>query len=223
MDPTNNAIMISPEDTQEMISFYATCVGTNPLLESLESAYNYTVLLNGTIYELSEPDGLCPNDSYLLASLEDIDAIVASYKVIASEAECPPIKEQWDNVIDDATCDSMFHGVLDLWAGEYWTATALFLLIIAAKIVYDHFDTWFEVEETSPFNTGVNPSSSDKRREKSINLGSNHEHGPGFSHEGSKIHIPSTVNVAYSTTFLFDDDTPLSPKTDDAEPPRFIY
>lgn len=216
MAPTENAIQVAPADTQEVISYYATCQGTNPIAEPLAAVYNYTLVFNATINALTAPDSVCPGDPYLLACHSDVNSIIQSLTVIAEEAKCDPIKEQWDDVVNEATCDSMFYGILDLWAGQYWTASTLFCLVISASIVYSHFDSWFQDEDTSPFNTGNAPSSANRQREKSINLGSSR--GQAATQSSASDQVTGNVagngaDISYSTTFLYDD----SPRKDEEE------
>ena len=216
MSPTDNAIQVAPEDTQEVITYYATCKGTNPIAEPLASVYNYTLAFNATISALTAPGSVCAEDSYLVACYSDVNSIIQSLTVISEEAQCAPIKEQWDDVVNEATCESMFHGILELWAGQYWTASTLFCLVISASIVYSHFDTWFEDEDTSPFNTGNVPSSANRRREKSVNLGSSRSQATTQNSASDQVAgntAGSGADIAYSTTFLYDD----SPRKDEEE------
>jgi hypothetical protein len=206
MSPTDNAVNMVPADAREVIQYYATCEGTNPIEEPLLVTYNYTNLLNDTITQLTGPGGACPGDPYILSCYEDVDTIFASLNVVEDTAACPPLKEQWDSIVDDATCDSVFYGVLHLWSGQYVTATVLCLLLITGSICYNFFDIWFDDEDTSPFTDGVGPSSSDPAREKSITLSattSRNSQSDANANVGNGVTSP----VAYSTNILYGDSS----------------
>jgi hypothetical protein len=235
MSPTTNAVNLSPSDTQDVIQFYATCEGTNPIEEPLLVTYNYTKRLNSTISQVTGPDGDCPGDPYLIACYEDIDAIFDSLGVVEDTAECPPLKEQFDDIVNEATCDSMFYGILNLWAGQYWTASMLFCLLFSGSVCYTYFDIWFDDEDTSPFNTGIIPSSSDRQtaraREKSINLGASTNNRildiGGNLASGSFTNSPidggGDGGIAYSTTFLYDESSRKEESDDAASTMKFVF
>ena len=224
MDPSDNAIQVAPEDTQEIITYYSTCVGTNPIEEPLIEAYNYTKLLNTTIYELSNPNSAyCPGDPYLLSCYDNLDSIFASLDTVSNVARCEPIKDEWDDVLNDATCDSMFYGLLDLWAGQYWTISMLILLMISGAITYKYFDVWFDDEDTSLFNSAFTPSTSaNRQREKSINLGSSRGTSLASGSTNTGAGAPGVEEVAYSTAFLYDD-TPRKDDASDESKRKFVF
>lgn len=232
MSPTSNAISVAPIDTQEIITYYSNCQGTNPLEVPLMEAYNYTKLLNSTIHELVNSDA-CKDDQDLIACYSDINSIFSSLEVVTAAAQCPPVKEQWDNVVNEATCDSMFYGLLELWAGQYWTALMLFFLLISGTICYSYFDVWFEDEDTSPFNTGNEMSSKDSQRAKSINLGSTSSRSTlnadarqgqnaAAAAAGGEEAMRDAHGVTYSTTFLYDE-SPRQQDEDGDSALKFVF
>ena len=156
MSATDNTIGLVPDDTKEIVTYYSSCNGTNPLQEPLILALNYTYLMNSTINDLTSPTGVCPDDPDLMACYADTRAIVNSLSTISASAECPPVKEQWDDAVNNGACDHVFNGSVWIWSSMYVTGTFLFCLLIVGSIIYKFFDElWYDDEETSAFNLGL--------------------------------------------------------------------
>jgi hypothetical protein len=156
MSPTENTIGLVPDDTKEIVTYYSSCNGTNPLQEPLILALNYTYLMNSTINVLTSSTGSCPGDPNLMACYADTRAIVDSLTAISVSAQCPPVKEQWDDAVNNGACDHVFNGSLWMWSSMFVSGTFLFFLLIVGSIIYKFFDElWYDDEETSAFNLGI--------------------------------------------------------------------
>ena len=139
MEPTNNMLAVVPEDSYDTIAYYATCNGTNPIVEPLGDAYATVLLWNETITTLTEPGGDCEGNPYLIACYEDIDDILGNLTMIAETAACPPIQDEWANIFNDAVCDSGFYGIFFVWASQFTAIAFLFVLMVISSLLFKYF------------------------------------------------------------------------------------
>lgn len=137
MDPTNNLLQIAPNDVQEVASYYATCTGTNPLDDPLNSA---TDLVNdGKAATQAVLDSSCPGDQYLQDALVQLDSVQATINNITATMACPPLQRQVQVLLNDGLCGDFFKGMYVIWLTMYVCGAGLLLCSIIAACAYPYF------------------------------------------------------------------------------------
>lgn len=145
MEPATYVQQVVPQDVQNITTFYATCVGSNPMSPSLDAAQELVnegisgvqILLNST----------CTGNSYLeqsLATFQDINAIFAN---ISTAIECAPTQNQFNLVLNHGLCDQGFRGFYMIFASQYLCATMLFICTIAISLLYQFYDPHWDVRK----------------------------------------------------------------------------
>ena len=144
MRPTDNAVLVCPRNVEEIAYFYGTCNGTNPLYEPLSSAVDATTALGVTVTVLTQPNGSCPGNEYLLATYPSIANMLSNISYIEEATQCPPLQEEWANIFNEAFCDKTFIAIYTLFTTLSALLVALFALMITSSLISQYFDDYWE-------------------------------------------------------------------------------
>ena len=114
MDPVYNTIGFLQPDTllYNATTYYLQCQGANPLTGYLWEAEQTVEYLNQAVNALLLAPSCQNNQSlaYLNSSLYVISDINSTYYSILSEIDCPPIHDQFLQLLEEAFCDRFFKG-----------------------------------------------------------------------------------------------------------------
>jgi Tweety len=136
MNPTNNLLTAAPAGTTyDIVSYYSTCVGTDPLTGSLSGAQDAINTLYSSITDLYL---VCPaaTNPNLVYAQNNLTYISQTLYDIGNTTACPPLQYQVDQVLETGFCNNGFTGFYIFWAGAYVAAAGLFFATIVVSIVY---------------------------------------------------------------------------------------
>jgi hypothetical protein len=159
MSPTENTIGLVPDDTKEIVTYYSSCNGTNPLQEPLLLAFSYNQQMKDTLDTLTNPSStFCPNDPELQACYSDVEDIYATLYDISVSASCAPIQEQSSDASDDGVCNYFFNAVLYLWVSQYIGMICIFVLLCGAVSIIRVFKYIEDLPTEDDNTTTAEPS-----------------------------------------------------------------
>lgn len=112
INPSTYVTDIFPKgDAQDILNYYLTCEGTNPLQPAINNATYYASYINQTLYSLaSGPTAPCPGDPYITATypyISDINSYVAE---IVTLTNCSTIYNIWNSAVNEGLCTDLFTG-----------------------------------------------------------------------------------------------------------------
>jgi hypothetical protein len=137
MDPSQNALKLVHSKNTELVSYYASCFGTNPLFPSLHDITVSSLLLNRSITSLI--DNECSGNPYLIKALDALQYVGSNISSIKDDVMCEPIQEDYDNVFHDGICYYSFEGIFYIWLSLFSSCFMLFLVLIFGSILYQYF------------------------------------------------------------------------------------
>jgi hypothetical protein len=161
IDPTNNLLQtISSGETYDMVSYYSTCNGTNPIVEPLTLAYTYAQDLDTAYTSLLQA---CPNDPNIIAAQDEVPKINDYLNGIKNVAACPPLQHEINNVLHSGLCYNTFVGFFIIWLSQFWTAIALFVSTMIISFMYLYFERHISRDSVDVLEaSGSNPAHSNK-------------------------------------------------------------
>ncbi len=129
MDPVNNALSILPSDVYNVTAYYATCVGTNPLESSINTAEAY-VLDMETALDTLLLTPQCSGNTYLINAQSIINNIQVVIANVTTETSCEPTYNQLVDVLETGLCEQSFQGIFTIWIGQYLTTSLMLVTTI---------------------------------------------------------------------------------------------
>lgn len=89
INPSKNLVSAFPKgDTQQVLRYYTSCTGSNPLSNDLANSTTYSNLLNSTLSSLNQG---CPDNYYLSQINQPLDAIFADISSLEDDILCTPL------------------------------------------------------------------------------------------------------------------------------------
>lgn len=148
MNPNEYAVNFVPSgNVHDVVQYYATCSGSNPLDPSLESAFTYTTDLYFFIGNLTEASGPCPSNPYLESALVSVESVYGYLEQIAEVGQCPPILQEINDSLHHAICYNIFIGLYITWLAQFITSGNLFVLLMISSVVYQYFGRFWGMNE----------------------------------------------------------------------------
>jgi len=115
---------IFPEEAANVVSFYMTCTGTNPLEIHLNKTINaLAVIGNETDYFYERFD--CTAGA--MATLHSTVALAEdTTSEMSDKQSCATINDHYFNMVDEALCNKTISGLFELWATHLAAAAMLY-------------------------------------------------------------------------------------------------
>lgn len=147
-EPTDNLVNLVPTgDDRALMSYYATCEGTNPLDSYISNAYSALDAINAELMSLTNPTtGACPDNPELVQAQDDVVAAYRSMDAIYVTEECPPVKSHIDSILHNAVCFNLFGGFYTIWVSQFTSSAALFFLCVVASVIYQYFGRYWGMQ-----------------------------------------------------------------------------
>ncbi len=137
MDPTTNIDGLIPKEIYNVSSYYLNCQGEGPLNPSLISLQKFSNQYSHKIQELL--DTTCQGNTNLQTSLQELHTINITLYNTGVFAECPPIQNHIEDILEDSLCDNGFQGIYVIWLGQYVTNSCVLLTTIVLSYLYQYF------------------------------------------------------------------------------------
>jgi len=135
VNPAKNLGAISPPAAQDMLTYFSTCVGTDPFDSPLNQAQSGVTDLTSAIANL-QSDCSAPNWSDLTNASQ---GIVNSLGAVSLETDCEPLYKVYDVFVNQAICNDTFAGFYNLWISVCCSSIMLFFLMIFTSIMWQYF------------------------------------------------------------------------------------
>jgi hypothetical protein len=137
-DPVNNTLQALQHNTTNYatVHYYATCSGTSPFADDLQSARNYynTFETNSATLQAA-----CPGNVYVNNMVAELPPINSSLTSIGQHTACGPYQQHFDSILYHGICHSGVYGFFTVWIGQFIVAFCLFLLAITASIHHQYY------------------------------------------------------------------------------------
>ena len=143
MDPTNYFVSLFPSGTsRDVISYYTTCEGTNPLQYDIGNATIYANELNSSIAYLQSA---CGNNPFVQDAIPDINNIIADVNSLVSQTDCQGIYNVWDEAINQGLCTYLFTGFYAMWITQFVISGSLYLTMCFSSVLYLYFGFFWKL------------------------------------------------------------------------------
>jgi hypothetical protein len=128
-------------EQRELFEYYLTCLGSNPLLDQVRDAADFTDVL------AMQTKGLAATCD--AAQMQRVYSPVSGVSMesrnalngITDAASCSIITPLLDTIAQDAVCGSLVSGIFSLWQSQVVTSVFLFFTLIYAAFVREHFES----------------------------------------------------------------------------------
>jgi hypothetical protein len=127
MDPLPNLLttLTSSDALYDVLSYYTTCKGTNPLAVYLNQSEAAIVDLKNVVETYYLPSPLCEGSyAALNASIAAMNSVEGIYSDIFGEIVCVPLYNQLTSVLETGLCTQVFNGFFAIWISEYSSNTS---------------------------------------------------------------------------------------------------
>ena len=192
VDPAKNlGVVAGSTSTQDMLTYFSTCVGTDPFNKPLTDA---TSNINSFTASLANLEGECTETNW--GMLETASAgIVTSLSAVNTQTDCEPLYKVYNTFVNEAICNNAFAGFYNVWLSVCCSSIMLFFLMIFTSVMWQYFGvSW-------------------KLRPDNVHTG-NHMHLVGTNgqapqpHDALALDIPST---GYKQEYTFTAASPTAP------------
>jgi len=139
MEPSDNLIMIAPDDVSDVTTYYTKCIGQNPMQPSLDDAEQLVHSGRQAVNDALLFDATCANDPFLQDALLVFNQIDIVFVHIQALIACPPNQAEVLSVLNDGMCGDTFKGVFVIWLGMFACAGGLFFMSVAAACAFPYF------------------------------------------------------------------------------------
>ena len=158
VDPVASIQNIAPSGTVSNITqYYATCEGSNFLYQYTANAKSYAYQLNSSLALAISNPAVCPNKTALVNMQAYAGKILYSITDIETAFACPSIRTLWLHFLDDGVCGDLYLGIFSMWVSQLVTSFLLFVLIVVAAIMYQHYGKVVPYDGDEEINAGVEP------------------------------------------------------------------
>lgn len=146
MSPYDNMLSsISSDSTSELVSYYSSCEGANPLYTSVSSAQSSVGGMYSYIDDLLSSS--CMNNSYLVQAQNNITAIQSSLSSIELAYACSPIEYEFNQILTNGLCEEGFTGLYIIWIWIYISSSIAVLSTIIVSVIYMYFGRYWNIDE----------------------------------------------------------------------------
>ncbi len=91
-------------DAKDLLGYYSSCAGINPLHASLETIRQSTLQLNTTTYILvNSTQSPCYHDPQLMQTFANINNIYTQLGVLEYQTSCVPTSTVWSGIVETGT------------------------------------------------------------------------------------------------------------------------
>lgn len=149
--PTENVLSIVPGgQTKSILSYYSSCVGTNPLSSYTTNSSYYITMLNSSINALAfGPNATCPKNQYLMETTFYLNDLSLQISNLNSEIACPVAARLWATTLNQSICTHLFTGFYVMWISQFITSAGLFLTMCLGSVVYQYFGDFWRLTKNS--------------------------------------------------------------------------
>jgi hypothetical protein len=147
ISPTEYAInLLPPGDTQDIVSYYSTCSGTDPMQEYISGANSALQTMNQTVTALLET-AQCQGNQDLIYVQGNLTLSQEYLNQIDYLSECQAYYDQTNDLLHNAVCFQLFTGFYIVWVCQYVISLGVFLLLVVSCIIYQYFGTYWGMEK----------------------------------------------------------------------------
>jgi hypothetical protein len=139
MDPIGNTLqtLVQDSSTYSVVSYYMTCEGQSPYSDDISSAESSIAQFSETV-DLMEVS--CSENAYVKNMANILPQVYSTLEHINATMLCPPFQQHAQSTLEHGICHSGFSGFFTIWAGQFFTAFALFILCVSSSIAYQYFE-----------------------------------------------------------------------------------
>jgi len=192
VDPAKNlGAVTGSTSTQDMLTYFSTCVGTDPFDKPLTDA---TSSMNTFSESLQPFQTECSAENWTLLQSAST-GIVTSLTDVNKQTDCEPLYKVYNKFVNEAICNNAFAGFYNVWLSVCCSSIMLFFLMIFTSVMWQYFGvSW-------------------KLRPDNVHTG-NHMHLVGTNgqppqpHDALTLDIPST---GYKQEYTFTAASPTAP------------
>lgn len=149
MDPNSNgAKLVNPDSTAFASSqYFLTCQGSNPLMSPLGNLSTSIEYFTNQVANITATKS-CANNAALHNMQFQVNSMQSSYIYIVNNTRCSSLQSSFDNFAETNLCGDTYLGFYIIWLSQYLTAGCLFLMTVAASIIYQLFGRYWDETET---------------------------------------------------------------------------
>jgi hypothetical protein len=146
LDPAGNVARIFPKgDARDIVVYYTTCEGTNPLNKKVFNTTVYTAQLNAEYDKLTTL--VCPTDDQLKSVKPYLDDLTQDTVNLIGLTDCTTIYDVWNHGVNQGLCTYLFNGLFTLWIGQYVLSGSLFLAMCFGVVLYGYYGHLWKVTD----------------------------------------------------------------------------
>jgi len=214
ISPTEFAIGLLPQgNTQDIVSYYSTCTGTDPTAEYVAAATGAIRAMNETTVALL--GNQCQGNTDLELVLGNLTVSQSLIDEVVALGQCEPSYNQVNDLLHNAVCFQLFTGFYIMWVCQYVISLGVFCLLVVSCIIYQYFGTYWGLKQEDVDKMIGNPAELLLSPEVGTSTGTNtgtrnsrHSRGRGDS-EGLRVQAP--VRATPASTTLMPNNTYATP------------
>ena len=146
MSPTEYAVnLLEPGSTRDMVSYYSTCSGTDPVVEYLSDANAAVAAMDDLVNTLL--GGSCQGDQEMLYVQGNLSLANATLIEVETLSQCGPYYNQANDLLHNAVCFNLFTGFYIAWVCQYVISGGVFLLLLVSTMIYQFFGPYWYMEQ----------------------------------------------------------------------------
>lgn len=192
MAPATYVQGIVPTSITDVTTYYATCVGENPMSSSLDSIVSGVQQEQAYITALLTTGSQdCQNNVWLIDAQSTLNAVLNTVGNITAAIDCPPTQAQLNDVLNNGLCDQSFRGLYTIWVGQYISVTCLFLTTIFVALLYQYFDPHWDINPAHIKKSNSNLALYDENNASKPSTDSSHE----IYYNTSSLHTTGDNNL----------------------------
>lgn len=139
-DPSGNLSTTVPgSSSQDMVTFYSTCVGTDPFDSFLTTAGQGVTDFSTEF--TNNFSGTCSSNhpEYSVDVAAAASSINASLNQVNAQTDCEPIYLVYNQFLNQGICDNTFAGMWNVWLSVCVTSVSLYFLMCFSSVMWQYF------------------------------------------------------------------------------------
>lgn len=138
MDPSGLLQSLFSDDIADIVSYYTTCSGDNPLHDYVQSLNTYSAELETQLETLNVPY-ISSSQCYALLT-SNYSSLASSVNSLGDLTDCSRTNSIYRDAVLSGLCGNGFTGLYNFWIVMYILAAFLFAGLCLSNLVYAHYN-----------------------------------------------------------------------------------
>ena len=139
-DPSGNLSSAVPgSSSQDMATYYSTCVGTDPFDSYLTEASNGVTDFSTEFGSTFDTMCFSNHPEYTANVAAAAASISSSLSQVSAQTDCEPIYMVYNQFLNQGICDNTFTGMWNVWLSVCVTSISLYFLMCFSSVMWQYF------------------------------------------------------------------------------------